>query len=484
MSDRPNILIFLPDGMQAQVMRPGHDCLTPNFDRLAGRGVRFTRAHTVLPTCSPARASLMTGLLPHNHGVLQVEHCADDDQCVLRTQYPHWAQRLREAGYRTGYFGKWHVERTNRLEDFGWEVNGCDAGAAFRALGEGVASTEALLDEHSLAVYKTGPEGYNRVLHYGVTDVPPEQRSFALTVGMARQFLDEALEGDRPWACCVSTPEPNVPLIAGREAFARYDVGTIGLPESLRDTFEDSPAFYCRQREIFQGISDHQWRESRAVYYALITELDAQFGGILDRIEAAGQLEHTVVIVMSDHGRYMGAHGFDAHNYGAFEEAYNIPLIVSGPGMAQGVETDALVSIADIGPTLLELAGAEPIDVPDSRSFAPLLTNPAAGASAFDTGYAEFYGTRFLMTQRVLWRGPWKFVFNGFDYDELYNLDEDPHELRNLGGNPAYRGVMRDMMSKAWRMMHDTDDRALLETHYSPMRFAAVGPNSGKRPGV
>ena len=188
MADRPNILMFLPDGMQAGVFKPDHDCQTPNFDRLARRGIRFNRAHTPLPTCSPARASLMTGLLPHNHGVLQVEHCVDDDQCVLRTEHPHWAQRLSDAGYRTGYFGKWHIERTNDLEEFGWQVNGCDAGAAFRALGEGISGTEQLLDENSLAKYKEGPEGYNRVLHYGVTDVPQMSEASALRLGWLKNF--------------------------------------------------------------------------------------------------------------------------------------------------------------------------------------------------------------------------------------------------------------------------------------------------------
>ena len=219
MRHRPNVLVFLPDAMQAQVVRPGHDCRTPNFERLARRGVRFNRAYAALPTCSPSRASLMTGLLAHNHGVLQVEHCADDDQCVRRTQHPHWAQRLTEAGYRAGYFGKWHVERTNRLEDFGWQVNGCDASAALRAQGAGVDSAEKLLRESGLAVYETGPEGYRPVLHYGVTDVPSEQRAFSRTARMAEQFLGEALQQDRPWACCVSFSEPNAPLVASRAFF-------------------------------------------------------------------------------------------------------------------------------------------------------------------------------------------------------------------------------------------------------------------------
>ena len=476
MSTRPNILMFMPDAMQAQVTFPGHDCHTPNMDRVAARGVRFRRAHAALPTCSPSRASLMTGLLPHNHGVLQVEHCTDDDQCVLRTEHPHWAQRLVAAGYRTGYFGKWHIERTNQVEDFGWQVNGTDAGAAYRALGEGVARTEDLLNEDSRALYETEPEGYNRILHCGVTDVPTEQRTFAATTRGALEFLAERGSGDAPWACCVSFSEPNTPLIAGRRAFEQYDVDDIRLPESLRDDHARNPGLYRRQREIFEHFTDREWRETRAVYYALISEIDEQLGALLDAVEQSGQLDNTIVAVLSDHGRYMGAHGFDAHNFGAFEEPYNVPLIVAGPGIAGGVDTDALVSLMDVGPTLLDLAGADSIDVPDSRSLAPL-PDPEGQASNHDQCYAEFYGTRFWLTQRVLWQGPWKLVFNGFDYDELYNLEEDPHELCNLAGDSACDAVRQRLMAEIWRVAHRTGDQVLLGTHYAPMRFGVVGPS-------
>jgi choline-sulfatase len=83
------------------------------------------------------------------------------------------------------------------------------------------------------------------------------------------------------------------------------------------------------------------------------------------------------------------------------------------------------------------------------------------------------------MTQRLFWQGDWKFVFNGFDFDELYNLKDDPHELNNLAGEPEHQDRMKQMMAQMWRIMHDTNDRALLETHYAPMRIGIVGPNSG-----
>ena len=104
MIDKPNILFLMTDQMQGRVLDPDHVCKTPNFDRLASQGVRFARAYTPNAVCSPARASLMTGLLPHSHGVLEVIHCVDEDQCNLRRSFPHWAQRLEAAGYKTGYF--------------------------------------------------------------------------------------------------------------------------------------------------------------------------------------------------------------------------------------------------------------------------------------------------------------------------------------------------------------------------------------------
>ena len=114
----PNILFLMTDQMQGRVLEPDNPCQTPNLDRLAARGMRFRPRLHANAVCSPARASLMTGLLPHNHGVLFVEHTVDADQAVLRSQHPHWAERLTDAGYNTGYFGKWHVEAFQRTLPF------------------------------------------------------------------------------------------------------------------------------------------------------------------------------------------------------------------------------------------------------------------------------------------------------------------------------------------------------------------------------
>jgi arylsulfatase A-like enzyme len=481
MDDRPNILFFIADGMQGAAVDPGSQCHAPNLRELSRRGVQFMRAHTVLPTCSPARASIMTGQLPHNHGVLQVEHCVDEDQSVLREGREHWAQVLQRNGYHTGYFGKWHVERSNELERFGWDVNGCDAVSSYRQLGGGKGATGRLIEEAEFLRYQRGPDGYRDVLHHGVTRVPTEERSFAHVANNAAGFVEQAARMEAPWACCVGFSEPNVPLVAGKETFDRYDVSAMQLPRNLHDPMDDKPALYRRVQDVYRHTTAEEWREIRACYFALITELDTQVGRLLGTLRETGQEERTLVVFLSDHARYLGAHGMDAHNFAAFEEAYRVPLIVAGPGVAHGATTSALVSNADLYPTILEYCGCSQWNqVSDSRSFLEVLNAPedTTVLARYDTGYAEYHGTRFPLAQRVLWHGKWKYVFNGFDYDELYDLHADPHELRNLARLSEYRSVARQLMGMIWHRVRETGDRALEETHYSPMRFAVVGPEA------
>ena len=475
---RPNILLVIADGMQADAVLPGHPCLTPNLEALANRGVRFRNAHTTCPTCSPARASLMTGQLPHTHGVLEVEHGRDDDQCVLREQYRHFAQNLSDAGYRTGYFGKWHIERSQDVSRFGWQEGVVKGAAHVKNLGRGQAGPATFELDEDLTGYVEGPRGYKKILHWGVTDTPLSERYPGLTVADAEQFLDERISDSSPWCCCVSFSEPNEALVAGREVFDQYDRATLPLPENIFDDMSDRPNIYQREQHIGRHISEEHWRSARACYFSRITEIDQLVGQLTNRLEAAGQLEDTVIVFLADHGRYVGAHGFDAHNFGPFEEIYRVPLIVAGPKINAGSECRAQVSIADVGTTICDIGRAEAIETPDSRSFVSLLSSSNDIPEEFEIGYAEYHGTRFPLMQRIIWQDDWKFVFNGFDFDELYNLNDDPFEMTNLAAKPEQQGRVESMMSEVWRRVRDTKDRAILESHYFSMRFACVGPDA------
>src|SRR5690606_15419957 len=137
---------------------------------------------------------------------------------------------------------------------------------------------------------------------------------------------------------------------------------------------------------------------------------------------------------------------------------------MAGPGIAAGATCDGRVGLHEVGPTLLELAGAAPLEKVDGRPFTPLLLEPDA-TEGYRRAYAEYFGTRFQMTQRVVWEDHWKLVFNGFDEDELYDLAADPHELQNLADDPQHAERRRALMRLAWGYMQASEDRTLLQTH-------------------
>ena len=419
----------------------------------------------------------MTGQLPHTHGVLEVEHGRDDDQCVLRTAYRHFAQNLSDVGYRTGYFGKWHIERSQDVARFGWQESVVKGAAHVKNLGRGQAGPATFKLDDSLTGYVEGPRGYKKILHWGVTDTPMHDRYPGLTVADAEQFLNERMADPDPWCCCVSFSEPNEALIAGRESFDKYDPEKLPLPENFFDDLSDRPNIYQREQRIGRDISENHWRNARACYFARITEIDQMVGQLTGQLEAAGQLDNTVVIFLADHGRYVGAHGFDAHNFGPFEEIYRVPLIIAGPEIKSDAECRAQVSIADVGTTICSIGDTQPIETPDSRCLASLLAEPEVVPDEFQTGYAEYHGTRFPLMQRILWQDDWKFAFNGFDFDELYNLADDPFEMTNLINRPDQQSRVETMMTEVWRRVRDTNDRAILESHYFSMRLACVGPD-------
>lgn len=468
---KPNILFFMCDQLRADVTAPDHPCQTPNMDTLTTRGMRFAKAYTPNPVCSPARASLMTGLLPHNHGVTVVTHTVDDDQACLRTDKAHWAQHLAAAGYRTGYFGKWHIERTYEVERFGWQEHRIFETDAVKQL----AKERVDHGEYVLSKYNEKPEGYEKSLLYGVTEADPSQRMFSLAIDGALGFLQSACEEDRPWCCFVSLTEPHDPFVCSKEAFDQYDVDRIALPDSVDDTMEGRPYVYKLAAAPWQDMTDQERREAIACYWASVTDLDVQLGRLLQTVEESGQLDNTIVVLTSDHGEHLGAHGLYCKNFHAGEEVYNVPLIMAGPGVPEAVVTDARVGTHDLCPTLLQLTDCEPIAVPDSRSFAPLLTDPSL-ASQYTEGYAEYSGGRMIITQRVVWDQQWKFVCNGFDRSELYDLASDPSEMVNLIDDPRYDDILRHMCKLLWRKIHDTGDHSLWNSHYPILRLVPYGP--------
>ena len=374
----PNILFFMTDQMQARVLEPDNPCRTPNLDRLAARGVRFRRAYTPNAVCSPARASLMTGLAaPQPRCPLCRAYGRRRPGKAVHTPFPLGrstdCRRLRHRLLRQMACGT--LQQPSR---FGWQ----EQGALFDHPDWDAAS-------FSLERYLDGPPGYQPNRFYGVCDLPAGQRGMGKKTDAALAYLDTVLAESAPWCCFVSFTEPHDPFYCHEDAFAQYDLDSIPLQPNLRNDLSDQPNLYKRAAQVWRDWTDREHREAAACYYASISEIDQQFGRLLERVERAGQLENTIVVMTSDHGELLGAHGLYCKNIGAFEEIYNIPLVMAGPGVAPAAVSDVRVGLQDVGQTLLELVGAPPLNDIDGSSLRPCwpvpMTPPPAGRDSPNT---------------------------------------------------------------------------------------------------
>jgi arylsulfatase A-like enzyme len=407
----------------------------------------------------------MTGMLPHSHGMVDCTHTVEPYRAKFNADLPFWPRLLRQAGYHTGYFGKWHIERSNRLENFGFAEY--DVETYHSKLG--LVEMDAQFQPHGAVSQK----GYNDFPLYGVTDAPVESTAEYRLYSRGLEFLEQAAGRPEPWALFLSSEAPHDPYVVPREYYERYDPADIPPPVSFTDDLADKPGIYRRIRRVWDQLDWSDFAEATACYYALCSMIDDQLGRVLIRLAELGQLENTIVVFTADHGDYMGAHRLMLKGIAAFEEAFRVPLIMAGPGISAGQQLDQIVSLLDLAPTLTALTTGG--DFPCyGRSLRPLL----AGNSAdwVSEAFAEGHGQRFFYTQRLLWRDNYKYVFNGFDEDELYQLDSDPHELHNLAQEPTHRAVLEEMATRMWQIARQTGDATLYQSQYGMFRFAPVGP--------
>ncbi|MBD3292392.1 MAG: sulfatase-like hydrolase/transferase [Armatimonadia bacterium] len=470
---QPNFLFLMTDHQQARTVNTGV-CQTPNTDRIIDEGVRFNRNYTVNAICSPTRASLFTGLHVHGHGMYDCTHASDEMRSKFRADLPTWSGTLADAGYHNAYFGKWHVERSKDLSQFGWRhFDECRDLSDWRSEpGHDVAARRLL--SRSL-----GGRGYAERELYAVIDEPAGvQRPGCIYDRALCYFEEHFADGDEPWSLFISTPEPHDPYICPAEFYDLYDPDEIDLPASFDDDLDGKPNVLKRMQEVFAPLTEDDFRQAIACYLGVCSMLDHHTGQVLDALQDSGQWDNTVIVCLTDHADMMGAHRLLTKGVTPYEEVYNVPLIIRDPNAeGNGRDTDHVVSIGDVGPTVLELAGCEPFEETHFRSLTPLLEEPGRDDWA-DEAYAEFHGQRYFFTQRILWRDQLKYVFNAYDFDEMYDLAVDPHEMSNVVDDPAYADRKEDMLRGIWRHVHDTGDEVLANSHYWSLRFFDLGPDS------
>ncbi|HEX2517571.1 MAG TPA: sulfatase-like hydrolase/transferase [Chloroflexota bacterium] len=485
---RPNIFIFMTDQEQADVTRADHPCQTPHAERLAREGVRFTRAFCPTAHCCPSRASLMTGVYPSIHGVYNNISNPTAIRRAPRPGLPMFSEGLREAGYRLVYSGKWHVSDEEGPAERGWEElvvtagkgaarpRGAaqfapPAGASPSAAGSSAEKREPGVVRRpgwgDYRLYRTLPvEGR---LGY---DEKPDWRVISPALGA----LEELTRESQPWCLYVGPVGPHDPFHVPQPFVDRYDLAQVPLPASYHDRCEDKPRVYQRmRRQYWDQLSEDEIRDAVRHYWAYCTMEDAYLGFFLDALDASGQREDTLVLRLSDHGEYAGAHGLFCKGVPAFREGYHVPCIASWPAGIDrpGREEEAFVTLADIAPTLLEVAGAPAPKGLTGRSLTPFLEGqrPEGWRDAF---YSQMNGVELYYTQRAVQTDEWKYVYNGFDFDELYHLPDDPHEMTNLAGQREYDEVKRDLVRRMWRFAGETDDHIF--NGYATVALAPWGP--------
>jgi arylsulfatase A-like enzyme len=441
---KPNILIFMTDQQQAAVTRPDHPCKTPHLDAFGAQGVRFDRAYTPCPLCAPARASMMTGLYPHRHGMRNNPHVAQAISKGLRENFPMFSDRLKDAGYDLRLHGKWHVSETTTPADHGWIEPDRETQ---KKLWSWPSRRENIQDGYWL-----DRPGYEPYLLYGITKGGEEEFPESQWSRYTADTIKELGKGTAPWCVFLGLHGPHDPYIAPAKYARMYDPLMVPKPASFEDQLIDKPAVYRRERwEVWKDLEWGNYAAATALYWAYNTLIDVQFGEVMAALDATGQADNTLVVFVSDHGDMMGAHGLFFKGVTAFEECYRIPLFARCPALFPGGKVcDEFATLIDLAPTFIEAGQGDPLPECHGRSLLPLLRgeNPPDWPQDF---LGQFHGSELLYTQRVLATKTHKYVFNGFDFDELYDLEKDPAETRNLYFSQEHQDVLEDSVARLWK---------------------------------
>ncbi len=421
-------------------------CQTPNLDKLAAEGTRFDRAYSICPLCSPARASMLTGLYPHNHRMWNnndmfqwsVRNLSDDIDLI--------AKPLLEADFNCGYTGKWHCGSDKVPSSYGFK--GMDV-PNYGNPYETAEYREYLL-KHGLTRPSCNLIDENDGVLGGSWEGNPDACASAFlaqyAIDQMETFNKEYEETGKPFFQFISFWGPHAPYIVPEPYASMCNPAGIAPWPTWQDDLMNKPTVQRRLREHlgYPEKSWDEWAKSVAKYWGFVTFVDHQIGRILDRLSLLGRDKDTIIVFSADHGDMTGSRGgcFDKGPF-PYQETYHIPLIVRAPGSGQaGDICNQLVSNMDLAATVLDAAD---IPVPghyDARSLIPLVKNPDA---KWDGDLmCEFHGHRFLFTQRILLWDNYKYVYCPCAEDELYDLKNDPLELQNLAYSPDCSSILQE----------------------------------------
>ncbi len=442
---KPNILFLFADDQRADALGTSGNAFikTPNIDKLAQRGIQFSNAYVMGghhgAICAPSRAMLMSGK--------SLFHVYDKLDGVS-TMPMHFAKN----GYETFGTGKWHNEAT-----------------AFEASfqkGENVF-IGGMSDHFNVPVRTLQPNGKLS---------SPEKKGYStdLFADAAIGFINQYAGGERanPFFCYVAFTAPHDPRSPHEDYIDMYAADSLPIPGNFMPfhpfAFDDMQirdenlAPWPRTQEIIQ--------ESLADYYALMSHLDKRVGDIIEVLKKQGLDENTIIVYAADNGLAIGSHGL-LGKQNLYEHSMKVPIIISGPGIPEDTMTDALVYLFDLFPTLAELSHLPMPDGIDGKNLVPVIKGEEAGVrSSLFTAYRH--------TVRAVRTDRWKlFRYPERDYTQLYNLENDPLEVKNLAEEPIYQSKVDSLMTLLSQWQKQTDDttkltaNTILPMDYHPTSF-------------
>jgi len=449
-SDRPaNVLIIMTDQHRRNYMGAAGNPIvpTPNIDRIASRGVRFTNAICPYPVCAASRASLLTGLYPHTTGVI-------NNTDLLNCRTPTVADHFAKRGYHTGLIGKMHFNDAH-THGFQYFLGFNDW---FMYLGPNVQSYADEIANHPLGdvFFKTVnddgsglpelPSVWGGKLPWAghvkriglASELPPEDTFDGFVARESCRFLERYSKDQ--FFLVASFLRPHPPLHPPKEWAANYPVEAM----DLRPVGEIAqyPKWIQRNIARYQGLGPERLKQHRAGYLGNLSFVDTCVGELYQTLVRLGLEKDTIVVYTADHGEMDGDHGL-YQKFCLFEPSVGVPLIVSQPGtIPENKVSDALVEYFGIYPTLTELTGASVPTEIESRSFARLVLNPNAhGEEAIFSEYNLRSNTDCYMIRNRRY----KYIYNRDDVAEFYDLEADAEENHNRVADPGLAQVQKQM---------------------------------------
>ncbi len=449
---QPNLLFVYADQHRADVMGcAGNDIVvTPHLDRLATEGVRFDQTWTESPICQPARASLLTGRYPNNHGVLG--NFAGDCQ-------PEWdtfPRHLQQAGYTTASIGKTHFSAwpmaaepgtpaptdewigsfgfDHVVEEFDKYVHLFDVETPYMQFLREHGALEPY-QEIVQANFRGGDRHWN-----GVTSPLPQELDLTCFLAdEAQQWLDRRPD-DVPWFLQLSFVQPHVPLMGDpvwADHYAKAAIERTARSEPTATTDEWATHLNgLRNHSHSELLTDEFVLAGARQYYAMVSLIDQRIGDLLAQLEKKGQLDNTWIVYSADHGEMLGDHGLMA-KMNFYRSSVRVPLIVRPPGGTTGRVETKPVQAFDVAATLLDAGTATALDGAPSRSLVTLVTGGEGTARHHAVSMIRLLPK--LPTWQAITDGQWRATFNADtgELSELFDLVADPDEVTNRASDPS-----------------------------------------------